>query len=68
MYSCLFVISILALLFIFFFVSWRCGHILMEGDGTTGCVIGIGTFWFEAVFLVGALYSLYRVNMLMKSG
>jgi hypothetical protein len=65
-WSCLVVISILALLFIFFFVSSRCGQILLWDIGTSTCLIGVSVFWLEGAFLAVALVSLYKVNRLMQ--
>jgi hypothetical protein len=60
------VIGILALLFIFFYVSTRCSRILLWDYGTSTCLIGVSVFWLEGAFLVVALFSLYRVNRLMQ--
>jgi len=64
--SCFVVISILALLFIFFYISTRCSRILLGDFGTSNCLIGVSVFWLEGGFLVIALFSLYRVNRLMQ--
>jgi len=67
-WSCLFVICTLALLFIFFYISYLCGHILLAGSGNTAtCMIPIDAFWFQGGFLVVALFSLFRVRNLMSS-
>lgn len=66
LWSCLFALSVLALLFIFFYVSIRCGHALLAEGGTTTCMVGIGAFWFEGAFLAVALFALWRVNTLMR--
>jgi hypothetical protein len=65
-YSIFVVICILALLFIFFYVSSRCSKILFGDFGTSNCLIGISVFWLEGGFLTVALFSLYRVNRLMQ--
>ena len=65
-YSIFVVICILALLFIFFFVSSTCGKIFLGDYGTSNCLIGVSVFWLEGGFLVVALFSLYRVNRLMQ--
>jgi hypothetical protein len=65
-YSCLVVICILALLFIFFFVTSECSRILLGNFGTSDCMVGISVFWLEGGFLAVALFSLYRVNRLMQ--
>jgi hypothetical protein len=57
---------ILALLFIFFFVSTRCSRIIIGDYGTSDCLIGVSVFWLEGAFLVLAVFSLYRVNRLMQ--
>ncbi|OPX62534.1 MULTISPECIES: hypothetical protein [unclassified Methanoregula] len=67
-WSWIFALCILALLFVFFYVSMRCGHLMLAGNGTTNCVVGIGTFWIEGAFVAAALFSLYRVNRLMAGG
>ena len=64
-YSILFAISALALLFIFFYISSRCGQLILGNYGTSNCLIGVSVFWLEAGFLVVALFSLFRVNRLM---
>lgn len=61
-------ISILFLLFIFFFVTYRCSQVMMEAGGTPSCVVGDIWAWVAAAFLLIALFSLYRVNRLMRSG
>jgi hypothetical protein len=65
-YSCSVVICILALLFIFFFVSSQCTRIIFGDYGASDCLIGVYWFWLEGVFVVIALFSLYRVNRLMQ--
>lgn len=65
LYSCFVVICILALLFIFFYVSSRCSGIIF---GTSDCLIGVSVFWLEGAFLAFGLFSLYRVNRLMQGG
>ncbi len=65
-YSFFVVTCILALLFVFFFVSTRCSGILPGAYGTSDCMIGVSVFWLEGGFLVVALFSLYRVNRLMQ--
>jgi TRAP-type C4-dicarboxylate transport system permease small subunit len=67
-YTCSLVICILFLLFIFLFVSYRCGQVILEGSGTTGCVVGNVWFAVAAGFVIIALFSLYRVNRLMRRG
>ena len=67
-YTCSLAISILFLLFIFFFVSYRCGQVILEAGGTTGCVIGSVWLGLSVAFLVIALFSLYRVDRLMRGG
>lgn len=62
-YTCVFAICILFLLFIFFFVSYRCGQILAEGG--PGCVVDDLWYALSAMFLIIALFALYRVNGLM---
>lgn len=68
LYSCFVVISILALLFIFFYVSSRCSGIIFGAFGTSDCLIGVSVFWLEGAFLAFGLFSLYRVNRLMQGG
>ena len=65
-YSCFVVIGILALLFIFFFVSSRCSRLLLGDYGTSDCLIGVSVFWLEGGILAVVLFSLYRVNGLMQ--
>ena len=60
------VIGILALLFIFIYVSTRCSRILLGDFGTSNCLIGVSVFWLEGGFLAAVLFSLYRVNRLMQ--
>jgi len=68
-WSFFFVLCALALLFIFFYVSYLCGQLLLVGSGGTGtCMVPIGTFWFAGGFLLAALVSLYRVRTLMNGG
>lgn len=67
-YTSSLVICILFLLFIFFFVSYRCGQVIIGGSGTSGCVVGDVWFAVAAGFVVIALFSLYRVNRLMRRG
>ena len=64
-YTCVLAIAILFLLFIFFFVSYRCGQEVLAG-GASGCNVGDIWFWLSAVFLALALFALYRVNGLMR--
>ena len=66
MYSCFVVICILALLFIFFYISSRCSRILFLDFGTSDCLIGVSVFWLEGAFLASGLFSLYQVNRLMQ--
>jgi hypothetical protein len=65
-YSCFVVICILALLFIFFFVTSRCSRLLLGDLGTSDCMIGVSVFWLEGGFLAAVLFSLYKVNRLMQ--
>lgn len=65
-YSCVIAICILALLFIFFFVSSQCTRLILGDYGTSGCLIGVSVFWLEGAFLAIVLFSLYRVNRLMQ--
>jgi hypothetical protein len=65
-YTCCLAICILFLLFIFFFVSYRCGQMLLEDGGAAGCTTGTGWSGLAGGFLVIALFSLYRVNKLMQ--
>jgi uncharacterized integral membrane protein len=67
-WSCSVAICILALLFIFIYVSTRCTRILFGDFGTSDCLIGVSVFWLEGGFLAAALFSLYRVNRLMQGG
>lgn len=68
LWSCIFSLCILALLFIFFYATTRCGQTLLAGSASAGCVVGIDIIWFEGGLLAVALFSLYRVSSLMKSG
>lgn len=68
LWSCIFALCVLALLFVFIYVSIRCGSALLADDGTTTCMVGIGAFWFEGVILAVALFALWRVNRLMSGG
>jgi TM2 domain-containing membrane protein YozV len=65
-YSCFFAICTLLLLFIFFFTSYQCGEMFLGDTGTAYCTIWTGWFGLAAAFLSIALYSLYRVNRLMR--
>ena len=65
-WSCFVVICLLALLFIFFYVSSRCSRLIIGDYGTSDCLIGVSVFWLEGVFVIMALFSLYRVNRLMQ--
>jgi hypothetical protein len=65
-WSFLVVLGILALLFIFFFVSSRCSQILLGDLGTSNCLIGVSVFWLEGGIVAVVLVSLYRVNRLMQ--
>ena len=67
-WSFFFVLCALALLFIFFYVSYLCGQLLLMvgSSGTATCMVPIGTFWFAGGFLLAALISLYRVRTLMS--
>ena len=67
-YSCVIAICILALLFIFFFVSSQCTRLILGDYGTSDCLIGVSVFWLEGAFLAIVLFSLYRVNRLMQGG
>jgi len=66
LYSCVIAICILALLFIFFFVSSQCTRLILGDYGTSECLIGVSVFWLEGAFLAVVLFSLYRVNRLMQ--
>lgn len=65
-YSCFFVICTLFLIFIFFFTSYQCGGIFLGDNGTAACTIWTGWFGLAGGLLGIALYSLYRVNRLMR--
>jgi hypothetical protein len=67
-YSCFVAFCILALLFIFFFISSQCSWLLLGAHGTSDCLIGVNWFWLEGGFLAIVLFLLYRVNRLMYSG
>jgi hypothetical protein len=59
-------ICILFLLFIFFFITYRCGQVILEGGVASACIVGDVWFAVAAGFVVIALFSLYRVNRLMR--
>jgi hypothetical protein len=65
-YSCFFAICTLFLLFIFFFTSYECSEKFLGDNGTAYCTIWTGWFWLEGGLLGIALFSLYRVNRLMR--
>jgi hypothetical protein len=65
-YSCFFVICTLFLLFIFFFTSYQCGEKFLEDNITAYCTIWSGWFGLAGGLLSIALFSLYRVNRLMR--
>ena len=65
-WSSFLVICILALLFIFFYVSTRCSRIIFGDFATSDCLIGVSVFWLEGGLVIVALFSLYRVNRLMQ--
>ena len=65
-YSCFFAISTLFLLFIFFFTSSQCGEVFVKDNVTAYCTIWSGWFVLEGGLLAIALFSLYRVNGLMR--
>jgi hypothetical protein len=66
-YSLVFVICTLALLFIFFFVSSRCSQLILWDIQPSECLVGVSLFWLEGGILVITLFSLYQVNRLMNS-
>jgi hypothetical protein len=66
LWSCIFALCVLALLFIFFYVSIRCGSALIAEGGATTCMVGIGAFWFEGGFIAVGLFALYRISTLMS--
>jgi hypothetical protein len=58
-FSFTFIVSVLALLYLFFIVPYQCGHLAIDSGGKYACEIGTGWYTFSILLVIVAGYSGY---------